>query len=284
MTLPPVTSEAEARAIMSAGLAKAELEFVMSVTAPLFWIMRDGNRSIRARNGSAFFLDAGQGVFAVTAAHVLQECRRAIDLGNLVSVQLGDIQIDLEGRNAVIAEHRDIDIATFRVSVADVSALRKTVLTGYQRRWPPAPPQQDRGVYYGGFPGIETIWMSPREVSFGAAPGGGVASSISEADVCSLVERDHLIAVLGSGPPPENYDFRGMSGGPMLTVIENGVLRSWSLAGVLYEGPNPSPDPAQAIAGLEIIRARRAHFILPDGTLDIRRWEELTALQPRLSL
>jgi hypothetical protein len=28
--------------------------------------------------------------------------------------------------------------------------------------------------------------------------------------------------------------------------------------------PNPSPNPDEAIAGLEIIRARRAHFILPD--------------------
>ena len=59
-------------------------------------------------------------------------------------------------------------------------------------------------------------------------------------------------------------------------VIETGVIRSWSLAGVIYEGPNPSPDETQAIAGLEIIRARRAHFILPDGKLDVQRWNQLT--------
>jgi hypothetical protein len=30
-----------------------------------------------------------------------------------------------------------------------------------------------------------------------------------------------------------------MSGGPMLTVIETSTIRSWALAGVIYEGPNP---------------------------------------------
>jgi hypothetical protein len=58
----------------------------------------------------------------------------------------------------------------------------------------------------------------------------------------------------------------------MLTVIQ-GKLRSWSLAGVIYQGPNISPDTNQAIAGLEVIRARRAHFILPNGQLDVARWK-----------
>ena len=119
-----------------------------------------------------------------------------------------------------------------------------------------------------------TNWLSRSEISFGAATGAGVASSISNTDVSSLIERKNLIAVLGDGIPPEDYDFRGMSGGPMLAVIETGSIQSWSLAGVVYEGPNPSADEAQAIAGLEIIRARRSHFILPNGQLDIRRWED----------
>jgi hypothetical protein len=80
---------------------------------------------------------------------------------------------------------------------------------------------------------------------------------------------------LGQGIPAENFDFGGISGGAMLTVIQN-KLRSWSLAGVIYQGPNTSSDENQAIAGLEIIRARRAHFILPDGRLDVARWKSLS--------
>ena len=271
--LPPIRDEQHARAIMAGGLGRAELEFATSITAPLYWIIREAPDRYRVRNGSAFFLDAGEGVFAVTAQHVIEGLRRDSAAGNVVAVQLGlDLPLDLAGRHVIIAEHSGIDIATFRITEGEIAALGKTKLTGWQTAWPPGPPQQDRGVYYCGFPGIGTIWLSPREISFGAAPGGGIASSISEKDVSSMIEREHLIAVLGDGIPPENFDFGGMSGGPMLMVIETKVFRSWSLAGVIYEGPNPATDEAQAIADLEIIRARRAHFILPDGRLDVARW------------
>jgi hypothetical protein len=66
----------------------------------------------------------------------------------------------------------------------------------------------------------------------------------------------------------------------MLSVIEQGLLRSWALAGVIYEGPSTALDPNQAIAGLEVIRARRAHFINSDGTLDRQRWGTLAPTGP----
>jgi hypothetical protein len=282
-TLPPIADEQEARAIVAAGLGRAELEFATSLTAPLYWIIREDENRYRVRNGSAFFLDAGAGVFAVTANHVIEKWRDDRAKGTVMALQLGlDIQLDFADKNAIIAGHSEIDIASFRISRDEIKTIGKTVLTGYQRAWPPSPPQQDRGVYYSGYPGRERIWLSRHEISFGAAPGGGVASSVSETDVSSLLERQNLIAVLGGGIPPEDYDFGGMSGGPMLTVIETGTIRSWSLAGVIYQGPNPSIDPAQAITGLEIIKARRAHFILPDGQLDTPRWNGLMISRPNV--
>lgn len=260
---------------MAAGLGKAELEFVMSLTAPLYWIIREGH-GYRVQNGSAFFLDAGEGIFAVTANHVIEGWKRDCDNRDVVALQLGcDLPIDFDSKNAIIAAHKEIDIATFRISASEIASIKKTSLTGYQKAWPPLPPQQDKGIYFGGFPGTETIWLSRTAISFGASPFGGVASSVSERQVSSLVERRRLIPVLGCGLPPENFNFGGISGGPMLNVIEQNGLRSWSLAGVIHEGPNPSPDNAQAIGGLEIIMARRAHFLLQDGKLDIDRWEGL---------
>ena len=96
----------------------------------------------------------------------------------------------------------------------------------------------------------------------------GRVSSASQ----TLIEREQLMPALGQGLPPENFDFGGISGGLMLMVVES-TLRSWALAGVIYQGPNPSADAGQAIAGLEIVKARRAHFILPDGRLDRARWQ-----------
>jgi hypothetical protein len=268
-----IISEAQARSLMAV-LGKAEAEFVASLTTALWWVIREGDRNYHARNGSAFFLDAGRGVFGVTANHVLEAWRNDRQSKKVVALQLAGVPFDPEGRHAIIDAHRGIDIATFRITAGEVRSIGKTTLTGTQRAWPPQPPQQDKGVYYAGFPGVEKQWVSPRDVSFGIAPGGGVANSVSEQDVSSLIDREHIIPVLGGGVPPENFDFRGISGGPMLYVIE-GVLRSWALAGVIYEGPSTSNDPNEAIAGLEVIRARRAHFIHPDGTLDIARWNSL---------
>jgi hypothetical protein len=218
-------------------------------------------------------LTFGEGLFGVTAAHVIRGMEKACALPGPVACQIGDdVRFDPGGKHGLIAIDDDIDLATFRISAMEVRSIGKTVLTGYQKEWPPSPPQRDRGVTYAGFPGVSQLWLSRREISFGICPGGGVASSVSETDVSSLIERQHMMDVMATGLPPEDFDFRGISGGPMLTMIENKGLRSWQLAGVLYEGPNPSDDAAQAIAGLEIIRARRAHFLLPNGNLDVRRW------------
>ncbi len=48
------------------------------------------------------------------------------------------------------------DVATFNILPTEVELLRthgKVVLTGSQAAWPPAPPQQGRGVFFVGFPG-----------------------------------------------------------------------------------------------------------------------------------
>ena len=273
--LPPLKTEQEARTVIARGLGRAELEFVTSLTAPLWWLVRDVDKKLRVRNGSAFFLDAGEGPFGVTANHVIEGWEEDRNRGIAGALQMGlDLPIDLSGENAIIASDVPLDIATFQISAAHIVSIEKVVLTGFQSTWLPSPPEVDKGVYFSGFPSVGTNWLSRSEISFGTATGAGVASSISNTDVSSLIERKNLIAVLGDGIPPEDYDFRGMSGGPMLAVIETGSIQSWSLAGVVYEGPNPSADEAQAIAGLEIIMARRSHFILPNGQLDIRRWED----------
>jgi hypothetical protein len=61
----------EAKAIMAGGLGDYELELVTSYCAPLYWAARDEDGSFGSHNGTAFFLDAGEGLFAVTACHVV---------------------------------------------------------------------------------------------------------------------------------------------------------------------------------------------------------------------
>lgn len=266
----------EAKKIMK-DLGKAEGEFVTSLTAPLYWIIEEGNSWPIVINGSAFFLNAGEGPFGVTACHVINKLEEDLLTGKVVACQLGDDLIfDLNNKNRIIDKHDDIDIATFKISIDEIKSIGNNILTGYQGEWPPKPPMQDRGVYFSGFPNKEVIWLSRNRISFGATPVGGIASSINDRYISVLIEREYLIDTIGKGLPPENFNFSGISGSPMLTVVESSTLRLWRLAGVIYQGPNPSDNLSEAIAGLQIIKARRADFILSNGRLNKQLWDSIT--------
>jgi hypothetical protein len=125
----------EGKAIVQAGLGRYELDLVTSFCAPIYWAVRDAFRSVRSRNGTAFFLDAGQGLFGVTACHVIdgwQASRAGEDAGPLRLAGNGT-SVLIEIDRAAIAMDREIDIATFRVTEADVKSLGKNVLTGHQK-------------------------------------------------------------------------------------------------------------------------------------------------------
>jgi hypothetical protein len=267
----PSREEAEAH-------ARSALELVTSYAAPLLWVIRDPDGLFRTRNGTVFFVDAGNGPIAVTAAHVIEGWRKDRSDGDV-----GPLQISGEGTGIwlrdidqrLIDADCAIDIASFAISASEVKTVGKKVLGGYHKNWPPPPPDAGSTIVYSGYPGDATQLALP-SVTFGIACGLGVAGSVSEVDICIQIQREYLRPVhdIGGGIPPENYEFGGISGGPVLSIIET-PTRVWSLAGVMYQGPNTSKDPQEAIAGLEIIRARRSRFLLPDGRLDRALWDGL---------
>ena len=267
-----IMDQETAKKILQAGLGKAELELVTSYTTAIFWPrVMDG--AVRIANGSVFFLDAGKGPIAVTSAHVLEGWRQDRKNQTAAPIRLAgaaSLVIDVEDR--LIDEDTKIDIATFRIDATEVGFLGKVILTGAQKSWPPIPPQLECGVLLSGYAGRGTVILKADEVSFGAVPAGLIAHSISELDVSCMLDRNELIGAMGGGIPPENFDFGGISGGPMLTIVEQNGVRTHVLAGVIYQGPNTSSDENEAIGGLEIIRARRAHFIKANGELDRERW------------
>ena len=257
-------------------LARAELEFVTSITTYLFWTIKDRNGEFEVMNGSVFFVDVGNGPFGVTACHVIDGLLDDMKGRDFITSQLGEcVPFDIHDKNRCIDSNKEIDIATFRITSEEIRLIRKVIFCGIQEVWPPGPPAEGCGVCFSGFPGGERRVLSQNVISFGAAPGSGLASSVSEKDISTQLDRDHLIPILGRGIPPENFAFGGMSGGPMLTKCEKNGVASWSLAGVIYQGPNTSFDPSEGIAGCEIIKARRAHFILQNGMLDTQRWNSL---------
>jgi len=268
----------EAIAVIKNGLGKAELEFVGSLVTPIFWILRNSRTGQElVKNGSLFLVDAGEGAFAVTAAHVVSECLNDTKSPMFVQCMIGrqdQVAFPIHIGDRIIDAHVDIDIATLRLSAAEVKHIGRTVLTGYQKSWPPRLAQSDCGVTYAGFPGKGRRWLAPRHISFGCVPMGGIATSSHETCVSIQIEREKMMRVFGSEEMPENFDFGGMSGGPVLAIVQSATFRSWIPAGVVVQGPNPSDNPEQSIQGLEVIRARPIHFIKPDGMLDLARWHQ----------
>jgi hypothetical protein len=274
--ITPQLSREEAIAIMRNGLGDAELALITSFCAPLYWVVgRDTNGNPIARNGTVFFLDAGEGAFAITACHVIHGWIRDQKAGGgPLCIATNGTPLKIIWADRIIAAHSAIDIATFRITPEEVSKLGKTVLTGSQKTWPPRAPAQSCGLYYCGFPNIGTAPISPHALSFGAVRGSGVATSINDRDVVTLFERQYWLPDPEHGAPPPNFDFGGISGGLMLTVVQS-TIRSWTLTGVIYEGPSTSDVPGEAIENFETLRARRAHFIFPDGNLDTALWHSL---------
>jgi hypothetical protein len=274
--LSKIATPQDQQAVITSGLGRAELELINSFNVPLFWGIRKDSGAIGYRNGTAFFLNAGQRPFGVTATHVIEGWKRSCleqEAGPLyLSGHRELLTIDWDAR--VIDADASIDIATFAVTEDEVRQLGKTILTGAQKIWPPRPPPENCILYYCGFPGVGTRPHPRGGPLFGAVPGMGIATSVSHKSISIQLEREYLVPLLGSGVPPVNFDFGGISGGPVIKIVETSI-RTYALAGIIYQGPNTADDPDQAIKGFDVICARHAHYLLPDGRLDRTRWRFL---------
>lgn len=269
-----IATAEDQRAVLESGLGKYELGLINSFNVPLFWMVRNDDGTPRFRNGTAFFLNAGSRLFGVTASHVIEGWRRSCAEHGPSHLYLSGhrerLCIDWDAR--VIDDDPGIDIATFVVTEEEVRLLQKTILTGAQSVWPPRRPPANSILYYCGFPGVGTR-PDPNGPLFGALPAMGIATSISDSSISIQLEREYLVPVLGGGVPPENFNFGGISGGPVIKIVETDRgIRTYALAGIIYQGPNIISDPTQSIAGFEVIRVRHADFLLPDGQLDRARW------------
>jgi hypothetical protein len=276
-----------ARRLISDGFEATELDFARSITAPFFWAFSDSTgHDAKVRNGSLFFLDAGKGVFAVTAAHVVKKCLKHSEypvfwcmIGGNGPDRIVYLQQKNENNNSInrlcdriIGIHDGMDIATLRVSREEIKLTGCTFLTSIGS-WPPDLVEAN-AVTYCGCPGVARLRPTPHEINFGFVATAGFAASMHERCISIQIEREKLLALLGHDLP-DNFDFGGMSGGPVLEILQTARGIVWRRpAGIIFQGPNPSDDLAQSIQGLELILARPIHFINADGTLDIARWDQ----------
>ncbi|WP_339036159.1 hypothetical protein WHZ78_01145 [Bradyrhizobium symbiodeficiens] len=214
-----MVTEEEAKTI-ARSVGKPTLEFAASIVAPLYWAQRDDEGIITARNGTAFFLRKPDALFGVTAAHVVEGpggWRESCAHHGKAPLRLGakngaSVELPWDARCIDI----DIDIATFAISPREIETIERVPYGGLRAQWPPPALGVDVGITYSGFPAIGTRNLSREAVQFGVLCGTGLVSSVIDRDISMPLERDYLEPVLGEGVAPEDYDFSGISGGPLI--------------------------------------------------------------------
>ena len=238
---------------MTSGAFGAEVEAAaIGYTIPFIWFIPINDNDFSTRNGTAFFVAADR-TFVVTANHVFVGYLESRELfGARVHCQLGQLRFNPEER--LIAQDKNLDIATFSIFPSEV---RQSYDGKSAMSFDPMVPQIGKGVLFAGFPGRERRRLDPRTIESGIFTALTVAHNVSNSQISGHFERKRQVDHPRRPTAPVGYDYRGVSGGPLLTIVESEHLWYWRLGGVMTESN----------ANLEIFYATRADFILPEGTL-----------------
>jgi len=261
--------------LQNPAIPEVELDFVGSIAAPFYWVLRNAEGKDRLRNGTVFFINTGTSIVAATACHVIDQCMEDAKTREFVQCMIGGVGETLYFKieDRLIDRNPKMDLATLQVTQQEVAELGCSILSGLQPHWPPPLAQPEHAVILCGFPGKSRSEIGPSEHMFGRVAIGTNVSNSRDAKISLLVEREGMYRCLGEGVLPENYNFGGISGGPLVALAERAGIRAWTAAGVIVNGPNPGDDPSQQfISGMEVFYATPIHFIKADGHLDIDLW------------
>jgi hypothetical protein len=222
------------KAVLEDSLGREVLHDGLRFAMPIWWVFLDQNREAHLRSGSAFLVDRGQGVLAVTAGHVFRGYCEAKSAAQGIVCQLGNALFHPEMN--LIACNDDLDIATFSISADLLAQIDKPVVPLDQSNWAPLGPRERDFAFFAGFP-AQSRGMSPPGHMLAAVPYFAMQpiTSLTHRQITCRFDREKMIDFSGSGLPPQGYDIGGVSGGPMLmpTPTDQGII--WRFAGVIVE-------------------------------------------------
>jgi hypothetical protein len=252
--MPPTKqpSQEEAIELTRGPYAEIVAKTIAASITPFLWCEPEVHGGLKVRNGTAFFV-FGNRTFLVTADHVFAgylDARR--QFGAVTRCQLGNVAFDPEQR--LIARSSSLDIATFQISSEEI---RRTHPGRWAMSFDPMVPEKGKGIIFAGFPSAARTRLSERAIENGIFDALTVAENITERQISGNFERERQVDAPYRPSAPPGYDLAGVSGAPLVTVVDSAHLHYWRLGGVLTEFS----------VNLEIFYATRADFILPDGTL-----------------
>ena len=204
-----------ARQLLRGGLGNELLRAAANYVAPIFWGDPSSDEQVIENNGSVFFVDCGHGAFAVTAEHVIAGYEEAQRADASMRCQIANHVFDPSDR--IISRSVELDLITMAVTEEDVEAVDKWIYTRPPTMWPPPPPDEGKGVFFAGFPGVYRERLGD-DWLFGVFAGLGVASTVTGAQIAYNFDRLAWDDIWELGIPPEHVDLGGLSGAPLLAV------------------------------------------------------------------
>jgi hypothetical protein len=197
--------------VLTTGFGMDLLHSGLAFAVPLWWVTKEQEDNLQLRNGSAFLVDYGRGIFAVTAAHVFAEYQEAKRTAREIVCQLGHVLFEPEAK--LISCRDDLDIATFRVSTTEAEQIDKLIVSAGPPHWEPLNPSVGNFASFAGFPAQSRGMTSNGH--FATAPYFAMPriTSVTDHQITCRFEREKMIDLAGSGLPPVGYDVGGVSGG-----------------------------------------------------------------------
>ena len=249
--LKPLSKE-EAIALTRGPYATLVEQAIAASIAPFLWRERDEEGDLKIRNGTAFFVSADR-TFMVTADHVYAAYLEGRNrFGNDARCQIGNVRLDPENR--VVARSAALDIATFLITPDEIE---KAGDGRFPMSFAPMMPQRGKGVFFAGFPGRARRQLSEHEIENGIFTALTVADNITDREISGHFDPEQQVDKPGRPTAPQGYDIGGVSGAPLVTIVDSANLHYWRLGGVM----------TRFNTSFEIFYATRADFIFPDGTL-----------------
>lgn len=221
-----------------------------SYTSSIFWTSEASN--VKTCNGSIFFIDCGNGPFAVTAEHVYEDYLKSKKIDPFLRCQIGNVTFVPEDR--LIDCNKELDIATFSIDEKEIKADGKVIHAVNPNNWPPKPPDVGKGIFFAGYPKKYRKNKITQKIEFGTYVGVLTATSVSERHIVCQYDRDEIVSMFGTETLPIRQYLGGLSGTPLWTLVQTGIF-SWRLGGIIYEF---STD-------YELLYARRPDCISTDG-------------------
>ena len=133
--------------------------------APLYWSADSYDANTVKNNGSCFAVEIGATRFGVTAHHVIEKFLRIRNLEPSTRLMVRNTDIsDWEDR--FIDGDAGLDVATFHLTEAEILDSEIQMFRHAAEKWPPPPPQVDRGVFLMGYPGEGRRVLNNKSVEF----------------------------------------------------------------------------------------------------------------------